>query len=63
MTFSSKRLNNYAKQTGLNTNTTKTRVMCINTTDPTLSTTNGVPLDFAEYFTHLGSLISKERKR
>lgn len=54
------RLSKYAKQTGLNINTTKTQVMCINTTNPTPITINGVPLEFAEDFTYLGSLISKD---
>ncbi|XP_063043015.1 neurexin-2-like [Engraulis encrasicolus] len=34
--------------------------MCINTTNPTPITINGVPLEFAEDFTYLGSLISKD---
>lgn len=46
-------LSNYAKQTGLNINTTKTQVMCINTTNPTPVTINGMPLDFADDFTYL----------
>lgn len=54
------RLCYYAKQTGLNINTTKTQVMCINTTNPTPITINGVPLEFVEDFTYLGSLISKD---
>lgn len=34
--------------------------MCINTTNPTPITINGVPLEFVEDFTYLGSLISKD---
>lgn len=54
------RLSNYAKPTGLNINTAKTQVTCINTTNPTPITVKGGPLDFVEDFTYLGSLIGKD---
>ena len=54
------RLNKFAEQTGLNINTAKTQVMCLNTTPRTPVTVNGHKLDYVEDFTYLGSLVSKE---
>ncbi|KAL1267682.1 hypothetical protein QQF64_033045 [Cirrhinus molitorella] len=51
-------LNKYAKQAGLNINTSKTQVMCINTIPTASILVNGAPLEFVEDFTYLGSLIS-----
>ena len=54
------RLNMFAIQTGLNINTNKTQVMCINATPGAPITVSGQNLDYVDEFTYLGSLISKE---
>ncbi|XP_063426959.1 uncharacterized protein LOC134710519 [Mytilus trossulus] len=53
-------LNNYAKQTGLNVNAKKTKVISINTRNTTPITINDLPVDSVEDFTYLGSIISKD---
>ena len=50
----------HAKQTGLHINTAKTQVMYVNATPTALIIGNGDPLEFADEFTSLGSLISKD---
>ena len=47
-------------QAGLNISTTKTQVMCINTTPIAPIAVDREPLEFLEGFTYLGSLISKD---
>lgn len=54
------RLNQYAKQTGLNINGSKTQVMCINSTPNAPIIVNGETVDYVEDFTYLGSLVSKD---
>ena len=54
------RLNKFAQQVGLNINAPKTQVMCINATPDAPITVNGHALDYAEEFTYLGSLVSKD---
>ena len=54
------RLNSYTKQTGLNISSSKTQVMCINTTPTAKITVNGDPLEYVKDFTYLGSLISED---
>ena len=54
------RLHTFAVQTGLNINTSKTQVMCINATPGAPVTVNGHTLDYVEEFTYLGSLVSEE---
>ena len=54
------RLNQYAKQTGLNINGPKTQVMCVNATPDAPIIVNGETLDNVEEFTYLGSLVSKD---
>ncbi|KAL9952828.1 hypothetical protein ACROYT_G040141 [Oculina patagonica] len=54
------RLNRFAKQAGLQINTSKSKVMYINATPDVLITTDGEPLDFVEEFTYLGSLVAKD---
>ena len=44
------RLNQYAKQTGLNINGPKTQVMCINATPDAPIIVNGETLDYVEEF-------------
>ena len=52
------RLNKYARQTGLNINTKKTKIMTINAI-PESTTINSDPLEEVEDFTYLGSVLSK----
>ena len=54
------RLSRFAKQVGLNINTSKTQVMCINATPDVPISADGEPLDLVEEFTYLGSLITKD---
>ena len=54
------RLSKFAKQAGLNINTFKTKVMCINATPDAPITAEGEQLDFVEEFTYLGSLVAKD---
>ena len=54
------RLNKFAQQVGLNINAPKTQVMCINATPDAPITVNGHALNYAEEFTYLGSLVSKD---
>ena len=54
------RLSRHGKQSRLNISTSKTHVMCINTTPIGPITVDGEPLDFVEDFNYLGSLISKD---
>jgi hypothetical protein len=54
------RLTSYAKQTGLNINTTKTQVMNINPKQVEHITVDGSPLENVDEFTYLGSLISSD---
>ena len=54
------RLNTFTKQTGLNISASKAQVMCINATPDAPITVNGNPLDFAEDFNYLSSLINKD---
>ena len=44
----------------LNINAPKTQVMCINATPDAPITVNGHAIDYAEDFTYLGSLVSKD---
>jgi hypothetical protein len=53
------RLNKYARQTGLNINTKKTKIMTINAI-PEPITINNDPLEEVEDFTYLGSVLSKD---
>ncbi len=53
------RLNRFAKQTGLNINISKTKVICINATPDAPITADGEPLDFVEEITYLGSLVER----
>ncbi|XP_062582695.1 uncharacterized protein LOC134244449 [Saccostrea cucullata] len=52
------KLNSFAKQTGLNINAKKTKVMTINAPEPV--TLNGEALEEVEDFTYLGSIPSKD---
>ena len=54
------RLDKFSSQTGLNINTMKTKVMSINSVNPTPITVKNKVLDPVEDFTYLGSLISKD---
>ncbi|KAL9953192.1 hypothetical protein ACROYT_G040569 [Oculina patagonica] len=54
------RLNRFAKQAGLQINTSKSKVMYINATPDVPITADGEPLDFVEEFTYLGSLVAKD---
>lgn len=54
------RLHYIAKQTGLNINTTKTQVMCINPTVTAPITVDVSPLELVEEFTYLGSLVGTD---
>ena len=54
------RLDKFSSQTGLNINTRKTKVMSINSVNPTPITVKNKVLDPVEDFTYLGSLISKD---
>ena len=51
-------MNKYARQTGLNINTKKTKIMTINAT-PEPIIINNDPLEEVEDFTYLGSVLSK----
>ncbi|CAJ1081152.1 uncharacterized protein LOC125680078 [Xyrichtys novacula] len=53
-------MDRFAKQIGLNMNTSKTQVMCINSTPHAPITVDSKPLDYVEEFTYLGSLLSKD---
>jgi len=53
------RPNKYARKTGLNINTKKTKIMTINAT-PEPITINNDPLEEVEDFTYLGSVLSKD---
>ena len=50
----------YAKQTGFNINTTKTRVMYANATPTGQITAHGDQTEFVENLTELGNLIGKD---
>lgn len=54
------RLDKFSSQTGLNINIMKTKVMSINSVNPTPITVKNKVLDPVEDFTYLGSLISKD---
>ena len=55
------RLSCFAKQTGLNISTTKTKTLFINTstTEPILA--DGEPLEKVDEFTYLGSIVSSKK--
>ena len=53
------RLNKYARQTGLNINTKKTKIMTINAIPEPIAINND-PLEEVEDFTYLGSVLSKD---
>lgn len=55
------RLNTFARQVEISINTSKTQVMCVNSTPTRTILGNEEPLKFVEEFTYLGSLISKDR--
>ncbi|XP_071133150.1 uncharacterized protein [Mytilus edulis] len=52
--------NTCVKQTGLNANAKRTKVMSVNTRNTTLITINDQPVDSVEDFTYLGGIISKD---
>lgn len=54
------RIDRFAKQIGLNLNTSKTQVMCINSTPDAPITVDGNTHDYVEECTYLGSLLSKD---
>ena len=54
------RLEKFSWQTGLNINTTKTKVMLVNSSRTPPITVNNKVLDSVEDFIYLGSLISKD---
>ncbi len=54
------RLHYIDEQTGLNINTTKTQVICINPTVNAPITVDGSPLEMVEEFTYLGSLVGTD---
>ena len=54
------RLSRFAKQVGLNINTSKTQVMCITATPDAPITADGKPFDLVEEFTYLASLVAKD---
>lgn len=51
----------FARQVELSINTSKTQVMCVNSTPTRTILGNEEPLEFVEEFTYLDSLISKDR--
>ena len=54
------RTDSFAKQMGLTINTSKTQVMCLNSTPPAPITVEGKALDYVEDFTYLGSRLCKD---